>query len=138
MPQKVHGTIEAPSKIITPATPTAFKTRSIGFIVKAAPQLGPGGEIINIELVSEMITHERDAVSGQREVQITYPLFHTMKVTTNLPARAGEYMLARVYTPPEESHALKEGKSLDDEKRIMVFVRGLFLPSPTPARLRTL
>jgi hypothetical protein len=24
LPQKVHGTIEAPSKIITPATPTAF------------------------------------------------------------------------------------------------------------------
>ncbi|MCH1505703.1 MAG: hypothetical protein L7V86_19135 [Verrucomicrobiales bacterium] len=106
--------------------------------MKAAPQLGPGGEIIDIQLVSEMITHERDAVSGQREVQITYPLFHTMRVTTNIPARVGEYMLAGVHTPPEESHALKEGKSLDDEKRLMVFVRGLSLPSPTPARLRTL
>lgn len=84
LPQKVQGPIEDISKLITPATPTAFQNRNIGFIVKATPQLSPRGDIIDINLVSEVVTHDSDAVAGQRKSQVKHPLFYTMRVNTNL------------------------------------------------------
>jgi len=118
LPQKVEGPIEDPSKLITPATPSAFQVRNTGFTVKALPMLGPSGEIIDLDLVSEVVKHDRDRISGQREAQIAYPLFYTMTVSTNLSAPVGEYMLAGVHTPSEEFHALKEGKSRWMERNV--------------------
>ena len=91
-----------------------------------------------MDLVSEVVKHDRDAVSGQQESRNVHPLFYTMRVTTNLTTRAGQSMLAGVHTPSEEFHALKEGRPLDGEKRIMVFVRALALPSTTPDQLKAL
>lgn len=47
-------------------------------------------------------------------------------------------MLAGVHTPSDEFHAITNGKSLGEEKRLMVFVQGFSLPSTTPARLKAL
>ena len=106
LPQKVQGPIEDTTKLITSVTPTAFQTLNIGFIVKATPQLSPRGAIIDINLVSELVTHDIDEVASQRKSQVKHPLFDTMRVNTSLSLRVGEYMLAGVHTPSAEFHAI--------------------------------
>ena len=94
--------VAPPTFPVTPATPTAFTTRSIGVTLEVKPQVGPDGYTIEMDLKPEVVEFEgfvnygnpittsgQDILGNQIRIVLTankieQPVFSTRRVTTNV------------------------------------------------------
>ena len=135
LPQKLNGPIANTDRLVTPATPTAFSTRNVGLTVKVTTQLGPARQFIDLDFLSEVVKHEEDGVSGQRESKVSHPYFYTMRVITSIVVPVNTSTLVGVHTPSEEFQRMKREKVFSG-KRLMVFVRAVAQPIAKPERMK--
>jgi type II secretory pathway component GspD/PulD (secretin) len=75
--------------------PAAFETRNVGITLEVDPQVGPDGQIIDVNLVPELVEHVDDVEHGPTAegVPVKMPLFHTAKLTTSVSVPNGRYVL---------------------------------------------
>ncbi len=96
-----------PSFPVTPATPTAFRTRDTGVTLRVTPQVGPDGYTIDMDLVPEVVEFEgfvnygspittsgTDILGNPTRIVLTanrieMPVFSTRRVTTNVTVYDG-------------------------------------------------
>lgn len=101
-----------------PTTPTAFETRNVGSTLEVDPIVGPGGEIIEVNLVPEIVEHVEDeyfqkpGTDPNENKDVRMPVFYTMKTTTAVSLRNGSYALIGVHTPRKAK-----------DERVLVFLR---------------
>ncbi len=114
----LNGEAEAPT---TPPTPTAFETRNAGITLEVDPVLGQNGEI-DLNLAPELVFHVEDKVIGTNigdDVQeVTMPVFHTVKMTTQVTLLSGGY----AFLGTSRLHGKQESEMIEDSL-VLVFVR---------------
>ncbi|MDF1852340.1 MAG: hypothetical protein P1U85_15985 [Verrucomicrobiales bacterium] len=112
----------------------AFETRNVGTTLEVDPIIGVDNRTIDLNLAPEIVylldeVNYGDFESDESNVEVTMPVFYTIKTTTQLTMIDGEYALMGVHSPFNE----KTFRS-DPERKVLVFVKtdilhvGLGLP----------
>lgn len=111
------------SVILVPPNPVAFECRNVGVTLEVDPVIGADGMTIDLNLNPEIVYFVENLNFGEYEVSgakvdLEMPVFYTMRVTTSITTRAGEYTFIGIQTPPN----LETGKP-DTDRKVMVFVK---------------
>jgi len=101
--------------------PSAFETRNLGVTLEVDPVLGADNTTIDLSLAPEIVKlsghTEWFSEETQDELKIRMPIFHRMKVSTQVTLLDGRYVLAGSCRPmPEE-------KSKRDDAIVLLFIR---------------
>jgi hypothetical protein len=107
----------------TPPTPTSFETRNLGSTLEIEPTLNETGDLIDLRFAPEMVWHtgetvwveEKDSEGNVSKIQM--PKIYTMRVTTALTCREGQYVMAAVQSPKDADG------TTDFSRKVMVFVK---------------
>ncbi len=107
---------------VTPGVPTAFEVRNIGHTMEVEPNVDPDGRIVDLNIAPEIVDFVAFTKYGAGLAESVQPLFHVLKLQTNLKIPANGYTLASVQMPRDKN--AEEGKVVPDEsQRVLVFVR---------------
>jgi Flp pilus assembly secretin CpaC len=135
-PQELTGPIDPKVDLRTNVTATTFTTRNTGHTLEVDPILGSDGETIDLNIAPEIVVYGGEKEYGQGPARITQPIFHTMRVSTAVSMKSGQYALIGVQTPfPPLKSKDKSGLGHPDQaggKRLLVFVRCTALTVPAP------
>ena len=118
-----NTTAETLAQLVTPPTPTAFETRNLGTTLEVEPVVGADDKTIDLRFAPEIVKDFGVTTYGTlkdtlgNENHITMPLFYSMRVSTGLTVRDGQYRFAGVHSPPNA-----EGE-VERSKKIMVFAK---------------
>lgn len=98
---------------ITPATPGAFETREIGYLLNVTPTLGPDGSTLNITLVPEVSRvapkpRQYSITTPSGKVTVEQPEFSSYQTTTTVQIKSGQTMLLAVMDPVAEDGKLTQ------------------------------
>jgi hypothetical protein len=105
------------------ATPTSFETRNLGNTLEIEPLIGGGDQYIDLRLAPDMVWHTGETVWVERRdslgniAKIQMPKIYSMRITTALTCKEGQYVLAAVQSPKDA-----EGTT-DLSRKVMVFVK---------------
>lgn len=106
---------------IVAAHPSDFETRNLGVTLEVDPVLGSDNTTIDLNLAPEIIKlnghSEWFSEESQDELKIRMPIFHRMKVTTQVTLLDGRYVLAGSCRP------LPDEKSKRDDAMVLLFIR---------------
>jgi Bacterial type II and III secretion system protein len=101
----------------------AFETRNVGITLEVDPILGLDERTIDLNIAPELVylagmpswgAHKSDGV----KIDVKMPSFYTVKISTQVSAIAGEYVLVAVQTPRD----LTTGQAAPD-RRLLVFAK---------------
>jgi len=102
-------------------TPTAFETRNLGTTIEVDPVLGADGHTIDLNLSPEIVELEGNTSWSNDDykggVKLEQPLFHAMKVTTQLTLHSGTYQMIGTTRPLNPTDPKRKNPI------ILVFVR---------------
>ena len=108
---------------MSPPNAVAFETRNVGTTLEVDPVLGADDRTVDLNLapelvypVGELIYGEYD--SGKAKVVMKMPIFYSVRITTQVTLRVGEYLMIGSATPFETESGLP-----DKERKILVFVK---------------
>lgn len=80
---------------VTPANPTAFETRNVGYTLEVDPVLNADGTLVDLNLAPEVViageNSKHGAKLGDLESSFEMPRFMTTKMTTQVQVRVGDY-----------------------------------------------
>ena len=80
---------------VTPANPTAFETRNVGYTLEVDPVLGADGNVVDLNLAPEVVMADENskhgAKLGELESSFEMPRFMATKLTTQVQVRVGDY-----------------------------------------------
>lgn len=119
-------------------TPTAFETRNVGVTLEVDPVLGADERVVDLNLAPELVYKLEDLSYGEYEskdgeVDLTMPVFYTVKATTQTTLIVGEYGILAVQSPFDEKTLRREGS-----RKVILMVKaelvhvGLGLPEDEP------
>ncbi|MEO1843058.1 MAG: hypothetical protein ABGZ37_02150 [Akkermansiaceae bacterium] len=117
------GEAAALAQLITPATPTAFETRLVGTTLEIEPNIGADSRIIDVRFSPEIVYHTGEAMwesakdSLGNEDNIRMPLFYSLRTSTGLTVRDGQYRFVGLLSPKGE-----DGES-DRARKVMMFLK---------------
>lgn len=122
---EIGGNVDskALSQLVTPPTPTAFETRNVGTTLEIEPNIGADGRIIDIRFSPEIVVDTgefiwqsgKDSLGNENTIQM--PLFYSLRMSTGLTMRDGQYRFAGLLTPPGE-----DGEA-DRKRKVMMFLK---------------
>jgi hypothetical protein len=131
-PQKLVGEIAEDVRITTHVSPTAFEVRQTGVDFSIDTALDPSGQVLEVNVSPEMTAYLGEKTYGKDEAEMTQPVFYSLKTTTAIALKPGEYSLIAVHTPHGAVGA--DGMPAPDRaKRLLVFLRATVLEMP-PAK----
>lgn len=112
-----------PSGHVHPGTPTAFETRNVGSTIEIEPTIGEGDDYLDLRFIPELTWHTGNTAWGEGKDQAGNPFkyempnFYTLRISTQLTCKDGQYMLAGTLSP-------KDSKGeIDMSRKVMVFVK---------------
>jgi hypothetical protein len=110
-------------KLLNFATPTSFETRNLGTTLEIEPTSGADDKIIDLRLAPDMVWHTGETVWLERKdslgniSKIQMPKIYSLRNTTALTCKEGQYVLAAALSP-------KDGEgTTDPSRKVMVFVK---------------
>lgn len=107
----------------TPATPTSFETRNLGTTFEIEPTASADDRYIDLRLAPDLVWHTGESVWIEEKdldgnvSRIQMPKIYSMRITTALTCKEGQYVLAAVQSPKDA-----EGTT-DFTRKVMVFVK---------------
>ncbi len=110
VPGKVAGPIFAGVDLMSFLTPTAFVTENIGLTFEADPVVGPGAEIIDLNLAPQLAVYLGDNTHGQDESTVHHPVFHTLEDHLSIAVRRGHWAILSIHSPPPNSIELQPAR----------------------------
>lgn len=120
---------------MSPPNAVAFETRNVGTTLEVDPVIGADDRTIDLNLapelvypVGELIYGEYD--NGKAKVEVKMPVFYSVRITTQVTLRAGEYLMIGSATPFETESGLP-----DNERKILVFVKADVLYTGLPLEM---
>lgn len=123
---EIHGNVDSKSlgQLVTPPTPTAFETRNVGTTLEIEAIIGADNKTIDLRLAPEIVIDTgvvkwqtvKDSNGVENHIQM--PLFYSMRMSTGLTLRDGEFRFAGLHTPEGEN-----GEA-DRKRKVMMFVKG--------------
>jgi hypothetical protein len=110
-------------KLIAPPTPSSFETRNLGSTLEIEPTLGAGNDIIDLRFAPDLVWHtgdtyfreEKDSLGNVTKIQM--PVMYTIRTTTAVTMRDGQYQMPCVLTPKDVKG------SGDPSRKVMLFVK---------------
>jgi len=89
--------------------PSSFETRHVGVSLEVDPVLGADGYTIDLNLAPELVYHLGDEFLGREGHEetangvehVSSPSFYAMKVTTQVTAKDGKYVILSILTPKD-------------------------------------
>jgi len=127
IPEKDKGLTPEELKLLrilrTPPTPTSFETRNLGGTLEIEPTFDDDGKVIDLRFVPELVWHtgetvwieEKDSEGNVSKIQM--PKFYTMRLSTALTCREGQYVMAAVQSPKDAAG------TTDFSRKVMIFVK---------------
>lgn len=115
--------VRALENLVTPATPTSFESRNLGTTFEIEPTSGADDQYIDLRLAPDMVWHTGESIWVERKdslgnsCKIQMPKFYSLRITTALTCKEGQYVLAAALSPKDA-----EGTT-DQSRKIMVFVK---------------
>jgi hypothetical protein len=115
--------VELMRKLRTLSTPTSYETRNLGGTFEIEPTISDDGRLIDLRFAPEFVWHtgqnvwseEKDADGNVAKSQM--PKIYTMRITTALTCREGQYVMAGILSPKDAEGAT------DPTRKVMVFVK---------------
>ncbi len=102
-------------------TPAAFETRNLGTTIEVDPVLGADSHTIDLNLSPEIVELEGNTTWTNDDykggVKVEQPLFHAMKVTTQVTLHSGTYQLIGTTRPLNSTDPKRKNPI------VLVFVR---------------
>ncbi|MDA7920231.1 hypothetical protein N9B73_00625 [Verrucomicrobiales bacterium] len=102
--------------------PAAFETRNLGITLEVDPVLGADATTIDLNLAPEIIKlnghSELFSAESPDTLKISMPIFHRMKISTQVTTLDGRYVLAGSCRP------MADEKSKREDPMVLVFIRG--------------
>ena len=115
--------IQILEKLFSFATPTSFETRNLGTTLEIEPTAGADDKYIDLRLAPDMVWHTGETVWVERKdslgniAKIQMPKIYSMRTTTAVTCKEGQYVLAAALSPKDA-----EGTT-DSSRKVMVFVK---------------
>jgi hypothetical protein len=111
------------AKLIAPPTPTSFETRNCGSTLEIEPTLGGDDKTIDLRFAPDCVWHtgdtyymeEKDSLGNVTKIQM--PLIYSVRTTTALTLKDGQYQMPCVLTPKDV-----KGNG-DPSRKVMLFVK---------------
>jgi hypothetical protein len=104
-------------------SPTSFETRNLGTTLEIEPTSGADDKVIDLRLAPDMVWHTGETVWVERKdssgntSKIQMPKIYSMRTTTALTCKEGQYVFAATLSP-------KDGEgTTDPSRKVMVFVK---------------
>ena len=111
MPKEVSLSGDARAPIVG-VQGTACEVRNVGTTIEVDPVIGRHGSIIDLNLAPEIVTHAGETVWPHADAdplrRMTFPIFHTGKITTQITQAAGHYFLLGTTEPREPSEGFSD------------------------------
>ena len=114
---------------VVPGIPTAFDVRNIGHTMEVEPNVDVSGQIISLNIAPEIVDFVAFTTYGTGLAESLQPLFHVLKLQTNLNIPTNGYALASVQMPRDKD-AGEDAVVPDESQRVLVFVRGTLIEIP--------
>lgn len=115
--------VEILEKLFSFATPTSFETRNLGTTLEIEPTSGADDQYIDLRFAPDMVWHTGETVWVERKdslgniAKIQMPKIYSLRTTTALTCKEGQYVLAAALSP-------KDGEgTTDPSRKVMVFVK---------------
>ncbi len=91
--------------------PIAFETRNVGVTLEMEPTVGPGGQLIDVNIVPQHVSYEGVtrlfSTTGGNDWRYQQPKFRFLRTTTVLTCRSGEWQLVNVSVLREPARTLE-------------------------------
>ena len=101
--KEIQGPVSAADRITTPATPTAFTTRSTGLTITVKPWVSPERSMVEMDIRVDGVEYMGDDVHGKGPATVATPKFFSRQIDTNIFAPSGSDFLLGVVKPGPEA-----------------------------------